>query len=130
MFQKASRLKLRFVTPAGHVTVEDLWDLPLSSKAGKANLDTIAVGLFTKLQQGKTVSFVSATTEQDSIDQLAFDVVKAIIDIRLAENAAEALKRTNAERKQALLALIARKESEALEGNSLEDLRKMAESLS
>ena len=30
MFEKAARLKLRFTSPSGVVSVEDLWDLSLT----------------------------------------------------------------------------------------------------
>ena len=33
MFTKASRLKLRFQSPAGLLSSEDLWDLPLTSNS-------------------------------------------------------------------------------------------------
>jgi hypothetical protein len=51
LFEKASRLKLRFSSPAGLLTVEDLWDLPLSAQAKVANLDDIAKGLNKTLEQ-------------------------------------------------------------------------------
>lgn len=44
IFEQASREKVRFQTQVGQVSVEDLWELPLSSKANKPNLDDIAKG--------------------------------------------------------------------------------------
>ena len=51
MFEKASRAKIRFETSKGSLTVEDLWDLPLTSNTGKADLDDIARGLHSQLKE-------------------------------------------------------------------------------
>ena len=46
IFEMATRKKIRFNSPQGDLSTEDLWDLPLSSKVnGKANLDDIAKDL-------------------------------------------------------------------------------------
>jgi hypothetical protein len=128
MFQKASRKKLRFESPQGLLSVEDLWDLPLqSSKA--ANLDDIAKALFRKVKDQDDVSFVVKSKAQDDTLQLKFDVVKHIIDVRLAEAEVAETAKANKEKKQQILAIIAAKESEALMGSSLDELRRMAESL-
>lgn len=127
MFQKASRKKLRFETPLGFLSVEDLWDLPLQS--GKANLDDIAKALFRRVKDQDTVSFVVKSKTQDDTLQLKFDIVKYIIDVRLAEAEVAETAKVNKEKKQQILAIIAAKENEALMGSSLDELRKMAESL-
>lgn len=131
MFEKAARLALRFDTPKGQVTVEDLWNLPLTSNTGKANLDDIAKELHRELRaNGETQSFVTpASNAGAELLQLKFDVVKHIIDVRIAERdkAADAAKRREA--KQNLLSIIAKKEGEALESMPLEELKKMAEAL-
>lgn len=129
MFIKASRQKVRFSTTKGELTVEDLWDLPLTSNTNKVNLDDIARGLFRQLKNDDGVSFVEKAQKSDETIQLKFDIVKYIIDVRLAENEASRVQKDNKDKKQTLLAIIAQKETESLMGASLDDLRKMAESL-
>src|ERR1019366_4994663 len=107
MFTKASRLKLRFASPAGLVSTEDLWDLPLTSGTGKANLDDIAKALFRQLKSDDNSSFVVKERKSDETLQLKFDVVKHIIDVRVAENEVLAVARINKEKKQQILAIIA-----------------------
>lgn len=129
MFIKASRQKVRFSTTKGELTVEDLWDLPLTSNTNKVNLDDIARGLFRQLKNDDGVSFVEKAQKSDETIQLKFDIAKYIIDVRLAENEASRVQKDNKDKKQTLLAIIAQKETESLMGASLDDLRKMAESL-
>ncbi len=129
MFEQATRLKLRFNTPQGLISTEDLWDLPLTSTTNRANLDTIAVGLYAELNSNRNISFVNRASAGDTTLQLKFDIVKHIIDIRQAENAATAEARVRKEKKQQILTLISQKENETLAGKSLDDLRKMAEEL-
>ncbi len=129
MFEQATRMKLRFTTPQGLISTEDLWDLPLTSTANRANLDTIAVGLYAELNSNRNISFVNSNSTGDTTLQIKFDIVKHIIDIRKAENLATAEARARKEKKQQILALINQKETETLAGKSLDDLRKMAEEL-
>lgn len=128
IFEQAARLKIRFDTPKGALSVEDLWDLPLTSTRG-ANLDDIARGLYAQLRSGEDVSFVDAGRKSDPTKQLRFDLIKYIIDVRLLENKAAALASANKERKQRLLEVIAQKEGEALGALSVDELRKMVEAL-
>ena len=128
MFEKASRMKLRFVTASGLVTVEDLWDMPLIH-ANRLNLDDIARALHRQLKSMDDVSFVNPDQEVDETLQLKFDIVKHIIDVRVAENKAVLTARANREKKQKLLEIISQKENEGLMNTSLDELRKMAESL-
>jgi hypothetical protein len=129
MFEKATRLKFRFETPGGHQSVEDLWDLPLQSTVGKPNLDAIARDLARKLKDTDTESFVETPNKADAILQLKFDVVKHIIDVKLAERDAEKTRRENKEKKEQVLALIADKQVEELKGKSVEELKQYAASL-
>jgi hypothetical protein len=125
MFEKASRLKIRFQSPKGPLLVEDLWDLPLRSDTGKANLDDIARALNKILKSQEDESFVTTSKPVDNVLQLKFDIVKHVIVTRLAENEAASKAKENAERKQKILGIIAAKQDEALAKMSVEELSKM-----
>lgn len=122
MFEKASRLKLRFDTNKGQLTVDDLWDLPLTSQTGKANLDDVARSLHRQLKNDDNVSFVETNRRSDETIQLKFDIVRHIIDVRLAEMKAASEARTIAQQKQMIMELIADKKVESLKSLSVEEL--------
>lgn len=124
-FIKASRIKLRFDTPQGQVTVEDLWNLPLSSKTGKANLDQIAVELDALLNKGNRVSFIEAVNTGNDLAKLKFDIVMHVLNDKVETNRKAALATANKERKQQLMEILARKQNSALEDTPVEDLMKM-----
>jgi len=129
MFEKASRLKLRFPSPKGALTVEDLWDLPLTSATGKANLDDLARTLHQQLESQKIGSFVTKATPIAAGTQLQFDIVLRVIEVRLAENEAAAQREVARAKKQQIMEIISRKEIESLSNASLDDLRAMLSSL-
>ena len=130
MFEKASRLKLRFSSPKGLISVEDLWDLPLTSSTGRANLDDIAKGLYGETNSSNNVSFVTPDNSTASEElRLKFDLVKYVIGVRLAENEAAKTAKNRSERKQQLMAILHDKENETLRNSSVEEIRKMLETL-
>jgi hypothetical protein len=124
MFDVATRKKLRFDTTVGALSVEDLWDLPLTS-ARKPSLDAIALDLHMQLKgNADVVSFVDETAKADPVVQLKFDIVKHIIDVRKKENADALAARDRARTKEQLLAALERRQSTNLENMSEEELRK------
>ena len=133
LFARASRCKFRFETHMGSLSVEDLWDLPLTSRTlrvNRANLDDIARGLYRQTKEaGDDVSFVAPAQKVDETPGLKLELVKHIISVLVAERdmAAEAANRK--EKKQRLLELIAHKEDETLAGKPLDELRAMVEQL-
>lgn len=130
IFEKASRMKLRFDSLKGSLSVEDLWDLPLTSTVNRASLDTIAIGLNRQLKEtSNDVSFVRPVERTNTELQLKFDVVKRIIDVRVAERDAAKAASDRDTKKQQLLEILARKENQELEGKSAEELRAMVNSL-
>lgn len=125
MFDKATRLKLRFTTTKGEATVEDLWDLPLTSERGHPNLDAIAIALNKQLKDSDTISFVTPSKTQDELIRLKFDIVRHVIEVRLAENAAKLKERENAAQREKIMEIIEHKQDESLRNKSIDELRAM-----
>jgi hypothetical protein len=128
MFEKASRLKLRFNTPKGVLAVEDLWDLPLSS-ARTVSLDDLAKALNRALKESEEESFVAKASKKNEELQLSFDVVKHVIAVKLAERDAESKRLEAKEKKERILAIIADKQDEQLKSATLEELQNMVADL-
>ena len=123
MFEKASRLQIRFETPQGKISYEDLWSLPMTStRTNVANLDAIAVGLYNQLQQNNTKSFVVDTPKSNEELQLKFDIAKHVIDVRKEEGKAAAQAKANREMRQKLIAIRAQKQDENILGKSLAEI--------
>jgi len=123
VFIKASRIKLRFNVSKGIVSTEDLWDLPLTSDRGGANLNDIAKDLYVKLQDSETPDFVDGDTKTNSVLQLQFDIVKYVIDVKKKERDDALQAKARKDEIQHLQSIIARKEREVLEGASVEELQ-------
>lgn len=123
MFVKASRLKLRFSTSKGLISVEDLWDLPLTA------LDTIAKNLNKEVKESAEESFIKMKTSASTLATLRFEIVKHIIEVKLNEAEAAQKRAENKERKAQILALIAEKQNKELSEKSVADLMKELEGL-
>jgi tRNA uridine 5-carbamoylmethylation protein Kti12 len=129
MFEEITRMKARFDSPQGQLTVEDLWDIPLTAHKNKANLDDIARELSRQVRESETESFVIKPPLKNAAAVVKLETVKHIIKVRLDEQEAAALIRANHEKKQRIMEIIAHKEDESLANQSIDDLRKMVESL-
>jgi hypothetical protein len=129
IFEQATRAKLRFSTPAGMLSVEDLWDLPLTSTAKRANLDDVARLLDAELKSTTSISFVSDVSEVNAQTKLAFDVALHIINVKVAEAKAAQEAVAIREKKQKIMAIIEQKQAEALSASSIEDLQQMLNTL-
>lgn len=117
IFEKASRLKLRFNLSKGVCTTEELWDLSLES------LDAVAKALYKKIKENEDVSFIKEKTVANTKLDLQFEIVKHIINTKLAEKEAKKLATVKAEKAKVLKEIIAKKQLGALEGASLEALQ-------
>lgn len=129
MFEKATHQKLRFESAKGMLSVEDLWDLPLESSSGKPNLNDVARAVHRDLKAEDQISFVSAQPKTDEIAQLKMDIVKHIIQVKLAEADAAKQLRDAKEKKQKIMEIMSRKQDAALESASLDDLKAMYDAM-
>ena len=130
LFTQASRQKLRFTTPAGNLSVEDLWDLPLaSSRSNAVTLDAIAMNLDKSIKDSGTTSFVKKATRTNANLRLAFDIVLYVIGVRQEEEEAAENLALNAQKKQRILEIISQKEDAELAGKDVSELRELASSL-
>lgn len=122
MFEKASRLKLRFQSANGRVSTEDLWDLPLSQ------LDVMAKGLRRELRETED-SFIE-DKKSDAQIELRFEIIKYVIEQKLAERDAKLQAKERAQRRQVLQEALEKKQIAALDGMSVADIKKELASLS
>ena len=119
MFDKATRLKLRFSSAKGDLSVEQVWDLGLTA------LNEMAKGLSRELKAATVddEDFIGNNTSVDSQLQLRFDIVKSIISTKLKERDDSLSAAEKREHNQAILELIKKKQQEELAGKSVEELQ-------
>ena len=127
IFEKASRLQLRYNTEKGQLDVEDLWDLPLTRSI--VSLDNIAKDLNRSIKQNEEESFVVEKSSEDDVLELMFEIVKHIIKIKLEERDAEKKRVENKQKKQRIIEIMTNKEDEALMSKSTEELSELLETL-
>jgi hypothetical protein len=126
---KLVRAKARFDSPQGLLTVEDLWDVPLTSSKSKANLDDMARALSKQVKEAETESFVVKPPKADNIVAAKFEYIKEVIETRLAENEAATLAKINKETKQKLMEIQDRKKDKQYEEMTPEELQKLIDSM-
>lgn len=123
IFERATKKKLRFESPLGMLSVEDIWDLPLTSRTSKkASLDDLAKSLNRQIKENEEESFVVKKTQANSDLNLRFDIVKHIIEVRMEEADAREKAAQNKAREQRILEILAKKEDEDLLNKSKEEL--------
>lgn len=124
IFEYASRNKLRFASTKGELTVEQLWDVPLRSTDG-FNLNAVAKTVNEAVKAVNEENFVETTrTKAHTRLETAFEVVKHVIDVKLADEDAAKRRAENKSKKETLLAALAEKQAGKLSAMSEAALKK------
>lgn len=130
LFERASRQQYRFPSPKGDLTVEQLWQLPLqSTKAGHADLDTVAKAINRGLKAQAEESFVDTTSNASKDEEAKLAIVVHIIGVKKAENAAALQRAEKATMKARLREVLAIRTQEDLLKKTPEELQSMLEAL-
>lgn len=124
IYQQATRNKLRFSSVRGDLTVEQLWDLPLSSKTG-LDLDTVAKAVSRELNALAEESFVQTkSSPQKTLLALKLEIVVDVIHTIEAENEERRKRADKLAEKAFLEEVLHSKKEDALKGLSVEELEK------
>jgi cellulose biosynthesis protein BcsQ len=130
LFLEAVRNKYRFDSPQGLLSVEDLFDLPLTSaRNGVANLNDVAKTINKRLKETTEESFVDSVSSTDRKAQKMLDIVKQVIAIKQEENEARRTAAERSEQKQKILEALANRKDQALQNASEEELKEMLKNL-
>lgn len=121
IFAQASKQKLLFASNKGQVSLQDLWDLPLSTLKNMAN--TINRNL------SKSDDLFATVTVDESVNKLRLSVILEVIDIRNQELENKVNEKEKEAKRKFIKDLINQKKLEATSGMSIEDLEKELDKL-
>jgi len=127
IFAFATRKKLRFETPKGNLSTEDLWDLPLTAEGDNLSIDYIGKKVTNAVRDNEgNEAFVAVKgVEIDPSLKVRLSILEHIRDHKVDyANRAEKAILTKA-RKQRLVELLEKKRNEADGEHSAEEIEKM-----
>ena len=123
LFELATRNKMRFPFK-GMISVEDLWDLSLT------NLDSVFKTLNAEAKKSEEESLLNTKSKEDEEISNKIEIVKYIVSVKLDEKKKREDAKKNAEMRQRLLEIKAKRQDAALENMSDEELDKTLAELS
>lgn len=130
VFEVSTRKKFRFPSTRGSLTVEQLWDLPLTSR-DDFDLDTVARSIDSKISTMSAKSFVSTKVDPDrEMFEIELEVVKHIIAVKVRDAEAADKAASNAAERKRLLEVLDQKGQEELAKMSKDDILKRLSELS
>lgn len=122
IFEKAAKKKLRFTSNKGLLSVEDLFDLSLTS------LDNIAKAVNRKLKDEVEESFIQKKSNSSTELELQLEILKHIIKHKIDTEEANKKRAETIAKKQQIEQILIRKQSQELENLSVEELKAMLNS--
>lgn len=122
IFEVATKEKYRFPYK-GMISVEDLWDLSLTA------LDSIYKSLNKEVKQSQEESLLETKSKADVTLANKIEIIKHIVSVKQQEVANRLLEKERKEKKQRIMEIMAKRDDEALEKASDDELRKMLEEL-
>jgi hypothetical protein len=126
LYKYAAQNKLVFPSSKGNLTVEQLFDLPLRSEVGKADLNSVAIGVSRDLKAMGEESFVedlSANPQKMKLTAM-LNLVKDVITTKQAENASKLAKAQRAVERAKILDAIRAQDDKELSTATRADLEK------
>ena len=129
IFKQATKLKLRFSSVRGDLTVEDLWDLPLTSKSN-LSLDGVGKPIQKALRESDEDSLVDVpTTSKNELNSLRLAVIKEIISVKQEENLIKQTQAAIESQKALLKQALASKKVDEINSLSVEEIEKRLASM-
>ena len=123
LFIDATRANYQFPF-RGMINVIDLWDLSLT------NLDSVFKTLNAEVKKSEEESLLDTKSKEDEEISNKIEIVKYIVSVKLDEKKKREDAKKNAEMRQRLLEIKAKRQDAALENMSDEDLDKALAELS
>ena len=124
IFEFATRNKLRFTSDRGPLSVEQLWDVPLRSRDG-FDLNAVAKATNKAWKDVSEESFVETKkTPEHTRREIALEVVKYVIETKLAEEEAAKKRADNKIEKEKLLGILAEKQDGKLSALTEKELQR------
>lgn len=123
LFINATRNNYQFPF-RGMINVIDLWDLSLT------NLDSVFKTLNAEVKKSEEESLLNTKSKEDEEVSNKIEIVKYIVSVKLDEKKKREDAKKNAEMRQRLLEIKAKRQDAALENMSDEDLDKALAELS
>ena len=123
MFENALKNGFRYPSNKGLITTEDLFCLSLN------DLNEIAKKINKLIKDSEEESFIPGPNFNNNNDSKRLDIVKYIINLKINEQNAKMIEKSNAEKRQRILEIINKKDEESLENMSKEELEKLLTSI-
>ena len=123
IFAQASKQKLRFNSPRGLLTVEDLWNLPLQAP-NKLDLESLVNALDTEIGDTPKRSRITKKKTVNATLTLQLDIVEYIIEYKLQLQEEASIALGTKARKELLLQALVNKEADDLKNLSTADIKK------